>query len=138
MLSRGQIAVVHVAKKQLGLSEDEYRAILKAAGVASSKQLNQKQFTDVMNYFAGLGFVSKRRPGARGRVDRTSLKSRDRLIAKIGAQLADMGLRWSYADGIAKKMFGVDVVEFCKPHQLHKIVAALTYHQQRTAEGRGR
>jgi phage gp16-like protein len=38
---------------------------------------------------------------------------------------------------MAKKMFKIDRVDWCKPDQLHKIVAALSYHQKRKTGGYG-
>ena len=59
---------------------------------------------------------------------------KDRLFTKIGALLADAGRGWAYADGCARKMFGLESVRFCDPDQLRRIVAALTYDQQRRAK----
>lgn len=53
-----QLAVLHVAKKQLGLDDDTYRDILKAhAGVRSAKDLDTDGFENVMRYLKlELGF----------------------------------------------------------------------------------
>ncbi|MDR1176395.1 MAG: regulatory protein GemA, partial [Treponema sp.] len=46
-----------VAKKQLGLDEEAYRAILSGAGVFSARDIaTGAQFNAVMNAFAALGF----------------------------------------------------------------------------------
>lgn len=58
-LDRRQLAIVHVAANQLGLSEAEYRAVLQAAaGVDSSKDLTPAGFAAVMLAFERLGFTS--------------------------------------------------------------------------------
>ena len=59
---------------------------------------------------------------------------KDRLIAKIGALLAEAGRGWAYADGIARKMFRSDSLRFCDPEQLRNIVAALEYDKKRRAQ----
>ena len=41
------------------------------------------------------------------------------------------GRPWGYAHGIAKKMFKIDLVEWCEPNQLWRIVAALEYDRRR-------
>jgi hypothetical protein len=52
-----RIAIIHVAKKQLGLDEEAYRAILSGAGVDSAKDIAaDAQFNTVMAAFANLGF----------------------------------------------------------------------------------
>ena len=53
-----------------------------------------------------------------------------RMIGKIGAILADMALPWTYADGIANRMFGIRFVEWCSEGQLHKIVVAMVVKQR--------
>lgn len=59
MISCSQIALVHVAKKKLGLPEDVYRAILlRHGGVESAKDLDAAGFNAVMLYFWRCGFKS--------------------------------------------------------------------------------
>jgi phage gp16-like protein len=55
------------------------------------------------------------------------------MLRKIAVMLKDAEREKAYADGIAKQMFGVDLVEFCKPDQLHRIVAAMVKDQNRRA-----
>jgi hypothetical protein len=52
-----RLAIIHVAKKQLGLDEEAYRAILSGAGVSSARDIvTGAQFDTVMTAFARLGF----------------------------------------------------------------------------------
>lgn len=54
-----QIALLHVAKKQLSLDDDSYRAILARYGrCESAADLNQPGFTAVMKYLTAMGFRS--------------------------------------------------------------------------------
>jgi hypothetical protein len=47
-----KLAVVHILKKELNLSDDEYRDILQqAAGVRSAKDLDEANFRKLMRYF---------------------------------------------------------------------------------------
>ncbi len=51
-LSRDQLALIHVARRDRRLEEDEYRHLLKeAAGVESAKELDAAGFTKVLNRF---------------------------------------------------------------------------------------
>lgn len=53
------VALVHVARRRLGLDEATYRALLmRAAGVASSSALTPQGFDRVMKEFRRLGFIS--------------------------------------------------------------------------------
>jgi hypothetical protein len=50
-----RLAIIHVAKKQLGLDDEAYRAILSGAGVASSREIaTTAQFNAVMAAFTAL------------------------------------------------------------------------------------
>lgn len=54
-----QIALLHVAKKQLSLDDDSYRAILARYGrCESAADLTQPGFTAVIKYFTAMGFRS--------------------------------------------------------------------------------
>lgn len=59
IMTREKLAVLHIAKKKLGLSDDEYRETLNNfAGVMSSKDLSEHGFEAVMFHFCSLGFKS--------------------------------------------------------------------------------
>ena len=59
MLSKKQIAVLHVAKRDLGLDDEDYRAILaRYGGCDSAADLDLLGFDHVMRYFTALGFRS--------------------------------------------------------------------------------
>lgn len=60
LISKGQLALVHVAKKELNLKDDDYRGILKVhgGGVESAKNLTPTAFERLMKYFGVLGFKS--------------------------------------------------------------------------------
>ena len=64
-------------------------------------------------------------------------ESKESLINKIEALLADADRHWNYAHGCAKNMFGKERVQFCTEHQLWKIVAALVKDKQRRAKQDG-
>ena len=58
-LSRTQLSLIHVAKTQLALEDEDYRAILKRfGGVESSAKLEKPGFLKVMDAFTRLGFRS--------------------------------------------------------------------------------
>ena len=60
MISKGKLAQIHIAKAQLGLTDEDYRAILaRKAGVSSAKELTNKTVGGVMYEFRRLGFEPK-------------------------------------------------------------------------------
>lgn len=127
-----EIAIVHVAKKQLCLDDDTYRMTLRRVGVESSKNLTQAQYRELMAHYEHCGFKvePKTKKGVRrGRFKVTESKSE--LAGKIKALLADMELHDNYADGIAKQMFKREKVEWCDTKELHSIVVALIKKQRK-------
>lgn len=52
MIDRKKLALIHIVKKELNLSDVEYRNILQqATGVRSAKELDGEKFKKLMNYF---------------------------------------------------------------------------------------
>lgn len=134
------LKLIHAAARQMGWDEDVYRAILeRVTGQTSAAGLTARQRLKVLNEFARLGWNPKTAPGHRHpNAEALPLTGagwgKDRLLAKIGALLTDAGRGWAYADGIARKMFGLDSLRFCDADQLRRIAAALHYDQQRRAK----
>jgi phage gp16-like protein len=59
IMTKEKLSVIHIAKKQLGLEEEEYRKIIRdLGGVESSKELTEAGFEAVMFRFYQLGFQS--------------------------------------------------------------------------------
>lgn len=54
-----QTQLIHVAKRQLQLPDDDYRSILSGLGVTSSKELTEAGVEQLMDIFKDLGFQPK-------------------------------------------------------------------------------
>lgn len=136
---RALLAKVHIARNQLGLQEDEYRAILDARfGVESSGALDVRALHDLVAYFTSLGWKPGRGPGTRARqkaphtVERDETgQGRERYMSKIEALLADLGrlegrfVPWAYAAGILKRQTGLERLEYASRGQLQAVIAVL-------------
>lgn len=130
MAKQSQIAKIHIAKQQLKIPEGAYRLMLKRFGVTSSKDLTNVQAERVIDEFIAKGWKPKKTNKTKGKPH--NFNNQPAIMQKIEALLADMGLRWNYADSMAKRMFKIDkVVWIKKEQQLHDIVAALYYKQQK-------
>lgn len=138
------IAKIHVGKKQLGMDEATYRDVLqRVTGKASLKLMSIDELKKVVKDFKRLGFVPKPAglpTGSSAKAKQSAPKygkkphtttNRQSLINKIEAILADKGLHWNYAHGIAKKMFGVNRVNWLTDEKLYKVVQALAVYQKR-------
>lgn len=126
------LARIHLAKKELGLDDDSYRDLLVSlTGKSSSAELDARQRWTVLKELGRLGAKSggeqKHYPGRPAR----QKPSKESLISKIEAHLADAQRPWAYANGMAKRMFKVDQVQWCDEDQLRRIVAALEYDKKR-------
>lgn len=129
-LRNKDLARIHLAKKQLGLDDDAYRALLQGTtGKASAKDLTTQERWKVLQAMQQLGAKAAAKPFP-GRPARQDL-DKESLIRKIEAQLAEAKRPWGYAHAIAKRMFQVDQVQWCEPAQLVRIVAALNYDANR-------
>ncbi|HZZ04618.1 regulatory protein GemA [Paraburkholderia sp.] len=122
MIARTTLAKIHVAKKQLSLDEDSYRAMLRSVGgVESSKDLTSEGAHKVLKHLERCGFTPKNAMHRRPRV----ATGRAPQIRKIEALLADAGRPWEYLNGMVKRICKVDAIEFCDGEMLGKLIAAL-------------
>lgn len=124
------LSKIHIAKKDLGLDDETYRAMLKrVAGVESAKDLGPMKVAAVLAEFERLGWKPKAK--AAGRSAPKVAPDKEKLIGKIQAFMTDAKRPWEYADGMAKRMFKVDRVEWLDCKQLGSLVSALTYDAKR-------
>ena len=128
-IGKKELAIIHIAKQQLGMTEAEYRAALKKVGASTSKDLSYPQHEKLLRQFQADGFVMVSKT-AYNKPPRTSW-DKEPMLKKIGATLAALNLKWNYADGIARQMYKVDSVSWCTPEQLHSIVAVLEKYKRR-------
>jgi len=53
------LALVHIAKKEIPLSDDEYRDVIAYWGVRSSADMSIRDLEELVKYFESLGFKKK-------------------------------------------------------------------------------
>jgi phage gp16-like protein len=128
-LRQRDLARIHLAKKRLDLDDNIYRAmLLDLTGKPSAAEMDRRERWMVLQEMARLGAFSGRpHPGK----PLAPTPEKAKLISKIEAQLAEEGRPWAYVNAMAKRMFGVDLVQWCHPDQLRKLVAALAYDARR-------
>lgn len=121
---KAELAKIHIAKQQLGLDDETYRAMLNnVCGVNSSKDLTPKGRAMVLEHLKKSGFVESKRKGEPH--NKNSQSANAPRIKKIGALLADAGRDWDYALNMAKHMYKKDALEFCTGDELSGIITAL-------------
>lgn len=121
---RNLLAQIHIAKKELGMDDATYRAMLySVAGVTSAKDLSVAAAAKVIANCKRLGW----KPKAASKAGRkpAPAQNKARLMAKIEAMLATAGRPWAYADAMAVRMFQVEKVDWLEYEQLEKLMKAL-------------
>ncbi len=135
-MTRKQLAVLHVAKNKLGLSDDQYRNVLATlAGVTSSKDLDRGGFEAVMGYFDYMGFkpLAARGPSYGERPGMASY-AQIALVRQLWAEFT----RGAYDDDQAlckwlERVFKVSSLRFLKAETAPKVITALKAMKARRA-----
>lgn len=127
---RADLAKIHIAKKQIGMDEESYRAMLQmVAGVESAADLDARGRRDVLDHLRKSGFkpLGKTRRHFPGKPDFKSLAGTGKLpmIKKIEAYLAEAKRGWDYAHGTAFNIYKISRVEWCNHKQLRGVITAL-------------
>lgn len=132
---KAALAQIHIAKKQLGLDDDTYRQMLQSlTGKQSCSGMVISELKAVLRHLKKCGFKNKQpRFGQRPNPGVT----RQPLMNKVEALLADNGLHWNYAHSMAQRMFKVEKIDWLDPHQLRKLVAALEINVRRQTTRQG-
>ena len=134
------LAQIHIAAQALGMDtadqnpDSEYRRMLHAHGrVTSAANLDHAGRAAVVQHLDHLLGARGIKPSGPAHPGKPRAPAPDRAgqIKKIEALLADAGRPWAYLGGMLKRICKVDKIEFCTPDMLHKLIAALSYDQQR-------
>ena len=128
---RAVTARIHIAKKELGLDDETYRAMLQQVTKNSScAGMHISDLYRVMEHLKTLGYE----PAARKFGKRPNPpKDKVALMGKVEALLADRGLHWNYAHAMAQRMFKVEKVDWLDRGQLWRLVASLQKHAQKSS-----
>jgi hypothetical protein len=133
---RKWIQVIHIAKKQCGLDDEAYRALLSgSAGVDSASGITTwKQYNDVLDAFKNLGFKVQSTSSRTTKLKETKPQA-GRNPKWISAKqeyyirgLWDLASRVKDADSLRrmiKRIAGVDAIQFLGRADAQKVILAL-------------
>lgn len=129
------IKIIHVAKRELAMEDDAYRAMLtnipELEGVTSTAKLAVPKLKVVLEALKQRGFKVRPKGKSKGKPHNFDARMPEE-ITKIEALLADMALPWSYADAIANQMFGIQRCAWLRDRkQLAAIIASLYVEQEK-------
>jgi hypothetical protein len=127
-LNRSQLALIHLAAKDRGLSDDAYRsALAQIGGVTTAKDLDRDGFDAMMGYFEYLGFapIAAKGPNYGVREGMASFAQLE-LIRSLWSEIT----RRTYPDEIALdkwllSKFKVSALRFLRKDTAQKVITAL-------------
>lgn len=123
------LAKIHMAKAQLAMDDDVYRDTVRAIAnqrTSTAKDLDYAERAKLLEHFRRLGWKDRGYTPAK-RV----AEQKQKLMDKLHAQLAAAQRQWAYADGMARRMFKIQKVDWLNAEQLRKLVAAMEYDRRR-------
>jgi phage gp16-like protein len=126
------VGAIKAGQAFLGWDDATYRATLtRLTGKNSATRCSLEELQTVKEYMHTAGFPRQsRKHGRRPSVPKT----REGMLSKVEAQLADAGRPWSYAEGLAKRMFKRERVDWLTTEELTKLMQALDYDAKRRAK----
>ena len=131
LIGNKEKAILHIAKAQLGMSDEAYSDMLESVGVSSSKELDFKRYRELMERLKAAGFRKVHKSAKKSGMDKKFPREKAKMLSYMESILADLELPWSYADGMAKRMFGSDRLRFLDGQQTYKLLQALIIYQER-------
>lgn len=131
-LDKKRIGLVHVAKTKLGLTDDDYRAILgRVAGVESSKDLDEIGFTLLMEHFTSLGFKSDFRSRSFGERAGMASTRQVEMIRNLWREYTDGAGTDATLGKWLDGTFKVSALRFATSDQAKKAITALKKMKER-------
>lgn len=128
------LAKIHIAKKDLGLTDDEYRSVIAYhfAGKTSASQLNPRQQTVLLNHFRAKGWqpkspvtVKEGRTGTKRandnyrKIQPGPAANQQRYILALWNKL---GYELKKLDARCHQQFGIDRLEWVTAHEQLRIL----------------
>jgi len=131
-----QTKLLHVAKRQIGLDDETYRlALVKIAGVTTSKDLTQEGFTAMMGMFEYCGFRPLEASGkSYGKRKGFATPAQIELVRTLWMELhGTRALDEDALNGWLLKFFKVSSLRFLTEQAAPKVITALKKWKSRAA-----
>ncbi len=119
---RARIAKVHVAKKQLAMEDDSYRALLvRMTGKRSSAECSDAQLDAILGEFKRLGFTGEKPKTPRS--DKAYVRMIYGIWKDLKPFLNDHSVR--ALQSFVKRQTDVDAPEFLSPEEANDVIEGL-------------
>lgn len=128
MIDNKKLALIHIVKKELGLSDGEYRSILhRAAGVRSAKELDDEKFQKLLNYFARSGYYRR---------DAGGITLKQKLFIKSLAARLDWSME--HLKNFARKYYHKNDIGELTKKEAAGLIESLKNIKERRETGKGK
>ncbi len=115
MLDHKKLAVIHIVKRELGFSDEEYRDFLeKSCGVRSAKKLNEVSFRQLMRDFARSRYY---------RLNPQGLTIRQKLY--VLHLVEDLGWSRSHFNNFLHKYYHKTAIDNCSKVEASRVIESL-------------
>ncbi|MGX2968781.1 gp16 family protein [Ursidibacter arcticus] len=126
------IQKIHIGKSELGMDKNAYVAfLLNTVDKHSCSVMSDAELMIVLRAMQAKGFVVKSKKHGKRPTASLYNPSRQQLMNKIEAFLAEGKKPWNYVHAICKRSFGIDRLQWCTDEQLHKVVQMLAVMARR-------
>ncbi|MEX3690112.1 gp16 family protein [Paraburkholderia sp. BR14263] len=141
MISRSDLAKIHIAKKQLAMDDDTYRTMLRSVGGAeSARDLNKAGADAVLSHLKRCGFRPTRNGGddktRSGRVPDDAQSDKLRMLWR---QLHELGAVRNPSDAAlasyVKRQTGIAALQWLSTMQASHVIEALKKWIARVQQG---
>jgi phage gp16-like protein len=123
---RSMIAKVHIAQAQLGLSDDDYRAVmLRVAGRTSAAECSDGELEKLLAEFAAKGFRATSRPNGPRPADHPQARKARALWISLHHLGAIDSADERALEAFARRQLGCDRLQWANQAQVYKLVEAL-------------
>lgn len=139
---RATLAKIHIAKKDMGLSDDDYRFTLESVtGRDSCGDMSDRQLTKVLDHFKSKGW----KPALKNKFRKPSKYAEIRLIYALWWDLHASGKldcavnqRRAALQKFVQRMTGIDNPEWLEGKNAQDIIEALKAMKKRKTEKKGK
>lgn len=123
---RAMLAKVHIAKTQLGLSEDDYRAvILRVTGQTSAAACAERDLAALLADFQRMGFRSTARPNGPRPADHPAARKARALWISLYALGAVADSSEKALEAFARRQLGCEQLQWANQTLAYKLIEAL-------------
>jgi len=125
---RVMIAKIHVAKKELGFDDGDYRALLeRVTGKASSAKMNAGEMGKVLDELARLGWApgTSKKPGKPRPASHPAAKKARAMFLSLGLLGVIRNPSEAALEAFARRQLGCDKLQWADQSQVYKLIEAM-------------